>query len=181
MRKLVLTGLAISLLLAIPLTAMFYLGSRLLNLPLPPLDLFDGAARVLPGQLITAVIDSMVSIIRGLQLGATDQTAKLIEQAMGYLMFGGLVTITGTALFAWFVQARPRQPYVIGGVAGIVLASLMMGPKPAKAIPLPQAHGRSGCLWPGGWRWHGAIWIWSNRMKRNQKWNLRRLIAVSFC
>ena len=46
--------------------ALLYLGEQLASLPFVPFDLFDTLARVLPGGVITAGIDTLVRLITAL-------------------------------------------------------------------------------------------------------------------
>ncbi|MEZ4715875.1 MAG: hypothetical protein R2851_07285 [Caldilineaceae bacterium] len=72
----------------------------LAGLIFPPFSLFDFAARVLPGPLITGTIDVLVRIIHGLNLGATSSTAKLVEQGMALVKFTVLGGLWGMLLGA---------------------------------------------------------------------------------
>lgn len=87
-------GFLVGVCLGSALLAVLYLGSRLLGTPFPPFDVFDLAARVLPGDLIRFGEGLITSIAVGLYLGPTDSVAKTSEQLMGV----GIVFIVAVAL-----------------------------------------------------------------------------------
>jgi DMSO/TMAO reductase YedYZ molybdopterin-dependent catalytic subunit len=101
--------------------AVFHLAWRLLGLPFPPFEVFDWTARVLPGSVVAFGIESMVAVIRFLNVGPTAATAKLAEQAMGIglLFVAGL--ILGTILFAILRATHGRYSLTLGFVFGILL------------------------------------------------------------
>lgn len=73
------------------LVALFYLGQQLFRLPFLPFDLFDWLARVLPGDLVTLGIDTIVNFILAFNIGeSTSETAKLIEQALALFVLHGI-------------------------------------------------------------------------------------------
>jgi DMSO/TMAO reductase YedYZ molybdopterin-dependent catalytic subunit len=115
-----LLGALLGGLTSLPLIALSYLGERVAGLPFVPFDLFDWLARILPGRLITAVIDAMVSIIVFLGLGEISTAAKRLEQAQGILMVivGGV--IVGLVL-AWALRRTSWPGPVAGAAAGLVV------------------------------------------------------------
>lgn len=141
--------------------AVLAAGERWAGLPFPPFDLFDWLARTLPGRLVTVGIDGLVAVVRGLDLGPTDQVAKLIEQLMALGLFGGLAALLGAAV--WL--ARPDAEIRLGWRLGLVMA-----------LPLWWLAGPSGLgellggLWLtavlGGW---GATLGWATRRWREME------------
>jgi DMSO/TMAO reductase YedYZ molybdopterin-dependent catalytic subunit len=114
---------------SLPVIALLYLGQQLAGLAFVPFDLFDLTARILPGDIITFGIDLIVRLVTSLNLGATDTTAKTIEQLMALAIFA----ITGAAfglIVAWVkgYSARDdsRQEPVAGLVAGVVAYVLVL-------------------------------------------------------
>ncbi len=103
-RPSLLAALGVAFVLTLPLITLLYLASVLISVAFPPFNLFDLVARALPGNLLTFGIDLMVDSIRALNLGATDDTAKLAEQAMAVALFGGIALISGTI----YLQTAPR-------------------------------------------------------------------------
>ena len=87
----ILVGLLVGALLTAPLIAIFYAAWRLIGLPFVPYDVFDLMARVLPGRVITFGIDTMVTVIRRLNVGPTSVVAKAAEhaQAIGGFFISG--------------------------------------------------------------------------------------------
>lgn len=111
------------------LLAILYLGEALAGLPFLPFDFFDWLARTLPGPVLTAGIDAMVGVIRGLNLGPTDQIAKLAEQALSLIMVWALGALLGALAFALFARlntARGRQSVVLGLGAALTAALLLI-------------------------------------------------------
>jgi len=114
----ILTGAWVGLLLTAPLVALFYLEQRLLGLPFVPFDLFDWLARLLPGALITAVIDVMVRILSALPVGELSDAAKAAEQGMAIASFLLVGALAGGIFFA--LSRRPA-----GWPAGLLLGALV--------------------------------------------------------
>ncbi len=88
------------LILTAPLITLFYIGDQVLGLPFIPFDLFDWLARILPGEVITRVIDVMVDLIITLNLGETSSAAKRMEQLLAILTMFGMGAASGVLLFA---------------------------------------------------------------------------------
>ncbi|MEO0561056.1 MAG: molybdopterin-dependent oxidoreductase [Chloroflexota bacterium] len=117
-----LTGLLIGLLLTAPLMALFYLGNVLVGLPLVPLDFFDFLVPIIPGELITIVIDAMVtSIIAAGQGQNVDTLAKTIEQGMGYGMFWAVAAIIATIVFVVARNMNATTALRVSAGVGIAL------------------------------------------------------------
>lgn len=117
-----LTAVGVGALLTVPLMAIFFLAFRLMGLPFVTFDLFDWVARVLPGDVITLGIDSIVGLIGGLNLGPTSATAKTIEQlmALGLFLAVGIVAIV---IFYAGLRARPIKRNGLPGVIfGLIVA-----------------------------------------------------------
>jgi DMSO/TMAO reductase YedYZ molybdopterin-dependent catalytic subunit len=124
-------GALLGALTSLPVMGVSFLAERLLQVPFVPFDVFDWLARVAPGQVITATIDLMVGVIRGLNLGPTASTAKLAEQAQAIAIFVITGAVVGGAL-AWFGRRSPgsiRPGLVAGGVllAGMLPVELTLG------------------------------------------------------
>ncbi len=158
-----LPGALAGALLTAPLIAVFFLFWRAAGLPFVPFDLFDRVARVLPGPLITVVIDVMVAIIRGLNLGSTSTVAKAAEQTMAVLTFW-LVGIVASAVL--FTLLRRREP--AGAGPGLVAGA-------ALGVPLGWigAAGRTASVPPAvSFLWVlAALLVWGTALA----WARRRL------
>jgi DMSO/TMAO reductase YedYZ molybdopterin-dependent catalytic subunit len=116
------TGLLVGALITLPLIALFFLVDALVGLPLVPLDVFDWMGRNLPGGLLTFGIDTMVSVIRGLNLGPTDQVAKFVELwFIGTGTFFLICIITSGILFAVMNRVSQNRAYVTGLAGGAIL------------------------------------------------------------
>ena len=115
----ILIGAFIGLLLTAPLIAVFYLGWKLFSLAFAPFNVFDWLSRVLPGSLITYSIDTMVSVIRSLNLGGTSETAKLAEQTMAIVFFIIAGIVVG-ALFFLIMRFLEKSAIIFGVILGAV-------------------------------------------------------------
>lgn len=123
-----LVGGLVGAMLTAPLIAIFYLSDRLLGLPFAPFDLFDWVGRIVPGDLITAVIDVMVDTIIAFDLGTVDQTAKTIEQLMALGMMIGIGIVVGAVMFFILNRTRSAEAMVTGAIfgAGVGIAFMLM-------------------------------------------------------
>jgi len=122
-RPSLLFGAVLGAVTSLPVMALAFLGQRALELPFPPFDIFDWLARILPGGLVTFGIDSMVAIIRALNLGQISNLAKAGEQAMAIVLFIILAALLGM-LLAWIVgrfQAASRRASVVVALVGEAL------------------------------------------------------------
>ncbi|MGD8865553.1 MAG: hypothetical protein PVI81_08170, partial [Anaerolineales bacterium] len=86
--------LIISLIFALPLTAVMYLGDALLGFAFVPFDFFNWITGILPGPLVTFGIDLMIDTFLALGISVAN-TAKTAEQVIAVLQFVGLVFIAG--------------------------------------------------------------------------------------
>ncbi len=126
----------IDLLLAVALTAIFGIAHAIAGLVFLPFALFDVVARTLDGRLITFGIDSLISVIRALNIGRTDTAAKLAEQTMGVAAFIVLVLLLG-GLFQLLIRGnRTSRVLLIAGssfglVAGILITGITFSIVPA--------------------------------------------------
>jgi DMSO/TMAO reductase YedYZ molybdopterin-dependent catalytic subunit len=102
-----------------------YLGEQFAGLPFFPFDVFDWLARVLPGDLVTLGIDSIVGVIFALNLGGTSETAKTIEQimAIGQIVGGGVVL---GLVVAWLLRATTWTGWQAGTLVGMALLLLTL-------------------------------------------------------
>src|SRR5215469_5549657 len=107
--------------MSVALIAVLFFAWKVAGLPFVPFDAFDALTRVLPGRLIAFGIGTMVTVIRGLNLGPTAETAKAAEQLMAVSIFF-LITVTGGMVLLAIVRAMRRVPAVsLGLMLGIVL------------------------------------------------------------
>lgn len=120
-----LAGAVFGGLLTLPLMALLYLADQA-GLPLVMFDLFDWLARVLPGDVVIRSIEAMVTLINRLDLGATDSTAKTLENLAALAIFFGLGVATGAGLFAILhrrgVRLGGAGRFAPGLIAGLILA-----------------------------------------------------------
>ncbi len=125
-------GAVLGGLTSLPVVALSYLGAKLFDLPFVPFDVFDWLARVLPGNIITLGIDSIVRTIQFLGLGRISGTAKTIEQGMGVLLVIGGGVVLGVVIA--FIKPRINWSgstlgTALGALAFLIVAAieLMLG------------------------------------------------------
>jgi DMSO/TMAO reductase YedYZ molybdopterin-dependent catalytic subunit len=116
----IVTAAAVALCITASLTSVLFLAGAALGTPFPPFDIFDWTTRRLPGGLVTFGIDSMVAVIRTLNLGETSTVAKLAERTLAILGFLALGTLVG-ALIILLVRGSDRRIVWKGIAAGVVL------------------------------------------------------------
>ena len=123
MKRTLLTGALVGLMLTAALTAIFYVAGQLFGLPFVPFDVFDGFARVEQlGGLITFGIDTLVSVITALG-GELRTAAKPAEQSMaivGLIMTG---VVTAAALFGILRRRAAEEGARAGLLAGAVVGA----------------------------------------------------------
>ncbi|MEZ4616084.1 MAG: molybdopterin-dependent oxidoreductase [Caldilineaceae bacterium] len=108
-----------------PMMALLYLGSQLWGMPFVPFDRFDWLARVLPGDIITAGIDTIVLLVDRLNLGATDAASKLIEQLLA-LLLTILIGILFGVVTGWATtKTETGYGWSVGLIVGLLFFGLM--------------------------------------------------------
>ncbi len=116
------------------LITLFYIGERFAGLPFLPLNFFDWVSRVLPGQLLTFGIDTMVDTLILAGFGSDlDAAAKTAEQLMGLGLFFGLGVVV-TAIFYLILNAIDFDK--VSYIPGLSFALAFGLPIMALAIPL---------------------------------------------
>jgi hypothetical protein len=133
-----LTAAVVGFCVTISLLVILYLSHAALGTPFPPFDIFDWTTRRLPGGLVTFGIDTMVSVIRTLNLGETSTVAKSAERTLAILGFVALGTITGglTILLARGSNWRALwQGTAVGVVLGVVAAGIALSVDRASNVP----------------------------------------------
>lgn len=111
--------------LAVPVAAIFFLAESVANLPFLPGNFMNIIIPLIPGDLITFGINTMVDIILALGLGREDTVAKFFET----LMAGGIFVGILGALAALVSIDRIRKVIAfpaLGVALGAVLALVMV-------------------------------------------------------
>jgi DMSO/TMAO reductase YedYZ molybdopterin-dependent catalytic subunit len=144
-RPSLLLGAILGGLSSLPLIAIAYLGEQWAGLPFVPFDLFDWLARVLPGEIITRGIDTIVRLVAALGLGPTSVAAKHIEQLLGLclVVIGGVLVGLVVSLL---LRDRPWPGSVVGAGVGLVVFLLVGGVEAGLALPL-RRHPVESLLW----------------------------------
>lgn len=108
----ILLGALVGALLSLPLLVLLFIGHQVAGFPFVPFNVFNNVRDITPGGIITKVIETMNHAISTLNLGATDSTAKLIEQALaiGLVLFVGI--IAGALFFTAMRRVEHRQEWI---------------------------------------------------------------------
>jgi len=150
----ILTGALVGAMLTAALLAAFYLGWRLAGLPFVAFDVFDWLARMLPGSVVTYGIDTLVRIVRGLNLGDTAEAAKTTEKATAIagMFFTGVMA--GAVFFALARACRRERVVPLGLIAGAAVGA------PALLISRNVGQTATTGQWLSGLWVLGAFLIW---------------------
>lgn len=117
----ILTGAIWGGLLTIPLMALSFLGTQVAEFPFIPSLVFNTVRDLTPGALITATIDTMITVITGLNLGRLDTAAKTAEEFMSL----GMVFVIGVIVGALYFVIMRRQSKNMGAIPGIVCGAIL--------------------------------------------------------
>jgi DMSO/TMAO reductase YedYZ molybdopterin-dependent catalytic subunit len=120
-------GIMVSFLLIAPITAIFYVAYKAVELPFVPTNVMDWMIRQfsgdLGGDIITFGIDTMVDLITTFNLGRTDTTAKMAEQMTGIMLFIGIGVAVGTIYYYFGNMAKEKSERPIWGLmTGLLIA-----------------------------------------------------------
>ncbi len=124
--KIIALGGLVGGLLTAALTAVFYLANQLLNLPFIPYDLFNWMTRILPGDLVTFGIDTMIDTMLLFGLSVAD-TAKTAERISAILQFLGIGIVVGAIYFGVMAARRSQGERVAGLIVGALVGLPIMG------------------------------------------------------
>lgn len=108
------------------LSGIMYLADQLLGLPFVPYDLFNWVTRVLPGDLVTFGIDTMINAMLFLGVNVAN-SAKTAERASAVLQFLAVGVVVGALYFAVMQARRSSGERVAGLIVGALLGLPMMG------------------------------------------------------
>lgn len=154
----ILVGALCGALVTAALIASLFFAYALAGLPFVPFQLFDRAARTLPGAVIRFGIDTMVSVIRDLQIGETSSVAKTAEQTMavaGCLLVG---TLAGALLFAI------RQPHAGRWPSPGIALGLLLGVPAAWVAATAEEPSSAGPVLDGAWVLLAFV-VWASRSR----------------
>ncbi len=135
----ILNGALFGILLTVPMIMIFYLGWKAAGLPFVPFDLFDWISRRLPGAVITFGIETMVGIIRGLNLGSTAVVAKTAEQLMGVVQFliGGIIAgMLVNIVLRSLKDSSVQIAVLIGGILSIPIEIISLTHNQTSSVSL---------------------------------------------
>src|SRR5664279_2349246 len=129
----ILIGALVGFLITLPVLAVFYIGNQIAGFPFVPFSFFDNVRDLTPGGVIAFSINAMVNLIRGLNLGPTDSTAKFIEQSMAVESVGPRLSPRIRLTIALMLKAITPP-----GVKSRTLSKKLKGTKGKPAIWLPM-------------------------------------------
>lgn len=115
-----LTGFSVGVLLGLPWLALSYAANQTAKILLLPFEVFELFTRLLPGELITTGIESMIQILRSLQLGPTASMGKIAEFSMAYLLALLLLTV-----FAVLYALTLDRVHITWFYRGLIAAGLL--------------------------------------------------------
>src|SRR5512146_422963 len=95
-RSSLLGGMGLGLLTGVVVLSVLYVGERAAGLPYVPFVLFEWLTRILPGRLITAGIEMMVTLITAIGIGPTSAVAKIAEMSLAVFLM-----LCGAAALGW--------------------------------------------------------------------------------
>lgn len=124
--RIIALGALVGGLLTLALTAVFYLANQLLGLPFVPYDLFNWVTRMLPGDLVTFGIDSMIDTMIFLGIDVAN-SAKTAERASAILQFLAIGLVIGALYFGIMAARRTRGERLAGLIVGALLGLPLMG------------------------------------------------------
>jgi DMSO/TMAO reductase YedYZ molybdopterin-dependent catalytic subunit len=104
--------------------SVLYVASRLVGLPFAPFDVFEAITRWLPGKLITAGIDLMVSFFTKLGVSPISVAAKAAEKTLAVLAFVSGAAVAGAVAARASRRVAPLGPSLAVGAAGFVVIAV---------------------------------------------------------
>jgi DMSO/TMAO reductase YedYZ molybdopterin-dependent catalytic subunit len=145
------TRFIVSLLLTISLLVILALASVVAGTSFPAFIVFDFVSRQLPGNVVITGIETMVTVIRALNLGSTDTTAKLAERLMAIGLMALILIVASlliSAIISWIrnrtVTAESsvsrQKNWLLGTLLGVVLAApilLLAAQSETSTVSLP--------------------------------------------
>ncbi len=137
--RLIALGGLVGGLLTSALTAVLYLTNQLFDLPFVPYDLFNWITRVLPGDLVTFGIDTMIDsmIFFGVNVANTAKSAERISAVLQFLLIGIVVG----AFYFGIMQARRSQGealagLIVGALVGLPVMGISLAITSSKIAPI---------------------------------------------
>jgi DMSO/TMAO reductase YedYZ molybdopterin-dependent catalytic subunit len=156
-------GLFVAAMLTAALIGVFFFGWRVAGLPFVPFDVFDWLTRGLPGRLIAFGIDTMVTVIRLLNLGPISSTAKMAEQTMAIagLLIAGV--IAGLIVLLILAARRTTHALTLGLAFGLVMGitAMLISLRASETASVAPA---TGAVWV-----LAVFLIWSAALGRAQE------------
>jgi DMSO/TMAO reductase YedYZ molybdopterin-dependent catalytic subunit len=126
-------------LLTSALTAVMYLTNQWPGLPFVPFDLFNWVTRILPGNLVTFGIDTMINMLLFLGVNVA-QSAKTAERTSAILQFLAIGVVVG-ALYFFIMQARRSKGdrnagLIVGALVGLPMMGITLAITQSDMLPI---------------------------------------------
>lgn len=142
------SGALSAAILALPWIAVSYVGLSWAGFPFIPFALFDWLVRLMPGQIVTFALETMVGTLQLLSLGPTSVTGKALEAGIALALT--VLTLSALGGAQALVGHLTRASWVwSGGLAGMLLW--------AAALPLASFAGRREAGLAAALAWLAAI------------------------
>ena len=118
-------GVVVAALLTAVFLSVSYVGWKLGGLPFVPFDLFDWAARALPGAVVTFAIDAGIALSRIAHVDAIGDAAKNAEQAIA-LATTMCVSVAIGGLFVIALRFSEEPAGLFGTLTGAMMGGTML-------------------------------------------------------
>lgn len=116
-------GMTVGFLISFPWLVLMYAGQRLFGWMHIPFEFFEFLSRILPGGLVTAAIESLITFVNYLGIGQTSAVGKLIEFGIAYILAWFLLILMA-GLYVVTIGKFNSRWWMRGMLAGLVLGTL---------------------------------------------------------
>lgn len=123
MKPRAIAGMTVGLFIGMPWLVLMYAGQRIFGWMHIPFEFFEFLSRSLPGGLVTAAIESLITFVNYLGVGQTSAMGKLIEIGIAYLLAWFLLILLA-GLYAVTISKLNSRWWVRGILAGLTLGAL---------------------------------------------------------
>jgi DMSO/TMAO reductase YedYZ molybdopterin-dependent catalytic subunit len=120
------TGAFLGAIAAVALVALGFLAHRAFGVPFAPYDVFEWTSRWLPGSVVTAGIETLVTVISALGIHPTARAAKAAEESLAIMLFLAGSAALGALVVAAGRAAPRRPPLLLGLAAGAVWSAVVL-------------------------------------------------------
>lgn len=104
-----------------------YLGGQAAGLPVVPFGIFEATTRLLPGAIVTFLLDLMVGTLQAVRVASTANAGKLVETLMAYGLGLALLALIGAAYASYTYENGLRVRGAWGLFGLVCFISLVIG------------------------------------------------------